>query len=400
MKVLIKSLLLKLGLALFGLVLALALIEILARTFHIGSGGFWEPHPLYGWRNIPGANGWESCYGECAVHVTINSQGLRDYEVSYGKASGTRRILFLGDSMTAAMQVPLEKTFAKILEKRLNSNVADERWEVVNGAVNGFGTDNELLFYRLEGLKYQPDLVIVGVYLANDIYNNHLVLELRTGGNGHKPYFMLTEDGELVLNNYPVEETDSISIRVGSFLKRYFQLPRFMAQVLHLRSEVPQIVRPLVNLIGGQRGVDAASAANSNTGQQQVRRGDICDESYTPEIEAAWDITRVLIRQLRTEVEATGAEFAVVMIPASPQLSPPADGVNWYCERPNNELSSFLEDESIPYLDLLGPFREHALTDGTSLYYSRDFHMNEAGNRLAGEQLDLFVRETLLRSEN
>lgn len=398
MKALIKSLLLKLGLALFGLVLALALTEILARTFHIGSGGFWEPHPLYGWRNIPGANGWESCYGECAVHVTINSQGLRDYEVSYEKAAGTKRILLLGDSMTAAMQVPLEKTFAKILEKRLNSNVPGERWEVVNGAVNGFGTDNELLFFRLEGRKYQSDMVIVGVYLANDIYNNHLVLELRTGGNGYKPYFVLTEGGELVLNNYPVEETDSISIRVGTFLKRHFQLPRFMAQVLHLRSEVPQIMRPLVNLIGGQRGVDAA--ANSNSNQQQVRQGDICDESYTPEIEEAWEITKILIKQLRVEVEATGAEFAVLMIPASPQLSPPADGVSWYCERPNDELDGFLEEEGIPYLDLLGPFREHALAGDTSLYYRRDFHMNEAGNRLAGEQLDLFVRETLLRGEN
>jgi hypothetical protein len=44
----------------FGVALALAFIEVAARVLHLGSGGFWEPHPLFGWRNIPGASGWES----------------------------------------------------------------------------------------------------------------------------------------------------------------------------------------------------------------------------------------------------------------------------------------------------------------------------------------------------
>jgi hypothetical protein len=152
----------------FSLLLTLALLEIIARVFHLGSGGFWEPYPLYGWRNIPNARGWESCYGECETYVVINSLGLRDIETTYEKPAQTKRILFLGDSITAGLQVPLEKTFPKILEKNLNV-AGIGQWQVLNGAVNAFGTDNELLFYRLEGVKFQPEIVVLGVYLANDI---------------------------------------------------------------------------------------------------------------------------------------------------------------------------------------------------------------------------------------
>jgi hypothetical protein len=75
-----------------GIFFALVVLEVAARVLHLGSGGFWEPYSLYGWRNIPNAKGWESCYGECQVYVEINSQGLRDYEIPYEKPAGTKRV--------------------------------------------------------------------------------------------------------------------------------------------------------------------------------------------------------------------------------------------------------------------------------------------------------------------
>ncbi|RMG96097.1 MAG: hypothetical protein D6706_10800 [Chloroflexi bacterium] len=399
-----KSLLKNLSLALFSLLFTLAMLEIAARVFHLGTGGFWEPHPLYGWRNIPNADGWESCYGECAVHVKINSRGLRDEEIPYEKAEGEKRILLLGDSMTAGMQVPLADTFGEQLEDYLNQWDNENQWTVVNGAVNGFGTDNELIFYREEGIKYQPDIVLVGVYLANDIYNNSRVLELRTGGQSHKPYFTLTETGELELHNFPAENTDTLFIRIGSFLKKHFQLPRFVAQTLNLRGEVPGWLRPIVSLFSGSRGVQQTKTASEDEGENEQAKASagrtkeptICDAEYAPEIEEAWNITKAIIRQMRTEVEANGAQLAIVLIPTAAQVIPPKDGVSWYCERPNQELTAFLDEEGIPYLDMLQPFRDHMLAGGDTLYYKRDFHMNEGGHHLAGKLIADFVAESLL----
>lgn len=394
------------GLSLLSIGFTLVLLEIAVRLMHLGSGGFWEPYSLYGWRNIPGARGWESCYGDCEVYIEINSKGLRDVEIAYEKPGNTQRILLLGDSMTAAFQVPLADSYGEVLEQELNAaGVVDDSWQVVNGGINGFGTDNELLFFRLEGQKYQPDVVVVGMYLANDIYNNSYELETRLGGSGHKPYFTLDEAGELVLHNYPVPDTDSLSIQAGTFLKKYFQLPRFVAQVLSLRnqSNVPAALKPLLELTVGQRGAlevqeqqqqQAEAADNSaETGERPFRTVSICEEEYAPRTEEAWAITRAILLQMQAEVEAAGAELVILSIPAMPQLLPPADGETWYCNRPNEELNGFLDEAGIAYLDLLEPFRQHFVEGGEQLYFETDFHLNVSGHHLAGELLGQYLIE-------
>ncbi|MCP5101640.1 MAG: hypothetical protein GY943_39350 [Chloroflexi bacterium] len=408
-----SSFLKNMALVLFSLLLTLVLLEGAARMFKLGTGGFWAPDELLGWRNIAGASGWESCYGECQVHVTINDLGLRDRDgITYEKPDGVQRILFLGDSITAGMQVPLEDTFVKRLESHLGESNPGE-WETINGAVNGFGTDNELIYYRLEGTQFEPDIVVLDIYLANDIYNNSRVLEIRTGGEEHKPYFTLSDDGELELQNYPVENTDTFFIRVGTFLKKHFQLPRFIAQTMSLRGEVPGWLQPAVRLFSGNRGVAAETNEAASNEQVEVQQAEgeeagdeqtvvsrigeatICDEEYSPEIEKAWTITKALIQQMREEVEASGSQFAVMSVPTTGQTVTPRANATWYCERPNNELNSFLEEEGIPYLDLLEAFRDYSDEGGAGLYFERDFHMNVEGHHLAGELLNEFVQESL-----
>ncbi len=391
----------KLALVMFSIVLTLGMLEAGARIFKLGTGGFWEPHPTLGWRNIPGVTGWESCYGECRVKVHINSLGLRDVEMPYEKPPDVRRILFLGDSMTAGMQVTLEETFVKQAEAYLHAQGYDS-WQTVNTAVNGYGTDNELVFYREEGVKYEPDVVVLAVYLANDIYNNNRVLDLRINGQKHKPFFTLDENGALVIHNYPVENTDSFWANVGTFLKKHFQLPRFIAQTLSLRGASPGWLKPVLALFAGGGQVDSGDTAVStnntpNTPPTVPRTSPvtICDAVYTPEIEEAWDITKALIQELRSEVEASGAQLLVVSIPTLAQTIPPADGTSWYCSRPNEELNTFLDEEGIPYLDLLPAFQAYSPEGGKLLYYERDFHMTASGHKEAGRQIGSFLSEHL-----
>jgi hypothetical protein len=368
-----RKLLQNLALTLFSLLFTLALLEGAARIFKLGTGLFWQPDSELGWVNIPDASGWESCYGECQIKVTINSLGLRDREIPYEKAPDTTRILMLGDSTTAAMQVELEETFVKQLESSLNDDGGS--WEVINAGVNAYGTDNELLFYRLEGAEYDPDIVFLNMYLANDIYNNNPVLELRYGGQSAKPYFTLAEDGSLELQNFPVEDTATFWTKVGTFLKKNFQLPRFVAQTLALRGEIPSWLAPVVRLFGGGRGATAASeteqVAEAGEGdgsetavQTPQRRPDICDPDPLPIVEEAWQVTEALILELEKETAANGAQLAVLIIPAAPQIVPPEGDADWYCDVPNDRLTAFLDEASIPYLDMLPGFREAALAGG------------------------------------
>jgi lysophospholipase L1-like esterase len=405
-----RKLLQNLALTFFSLLFTLVLLEGAARIFKLGTGLFWQPDSQLGWVNIPDASGWESCYGECQIRVTINSKGLRDREIPYEKESGTTRILMLGDSTTAAMQVALEDTFVKQLEDELVENNGD--WEVINAGVNAYGTDNELLFYRLEGQKYEPDIVFLNMYLANDVYNNHPTLELRYGGQSAKPYFTLNEAGDLAIQNYPVEDTTTFWTNVGTFLKKNFQLPRFVAQTLALRGEIPSWMAPIVRLFGGGRGVtETTEVQNTDDGaaegdgvetavQTPPRRPDICDPDPVPIIQNAWDVTEALILELEKEVEANGAQLAVLIIPAAPQIVLPREGAEWYCDLPNDRLTAFLDDVGIPYLDMLPEFREEAVAGNGPYYFERDFHMNALGHDLTSELLYQFVDETFVNADN
>lgn len=409
-----RKLLQNLGLMLFSLLFTLVLLEGAARIFKLGTGLFWQPDAELGWVNIPDASGWESCYGECEIRVTINSQGLRDREIPYENESGGTRILMLGDSTTAAMQVSLEDTFVKQLEDELNQSAGD--WEVINAGVNAYGTDNELLFYRLEGEKYDPDIVFLNMYLANDIYNNHPTLELRYGGQSAKPYFTLNDEDELELQNFPIEDTSTFWTRFGTFLKKNFQLPRFVAQTLALRGDIPSWMQPIVRLFGGGRGTTTQGGDNTAPAvedseqneegaetavpQTPPRRPDICDPDTLPIIENAWNVTEALILKLDQEVAANGAELAVMIIPAAPQIIPPEDDAEWYCNVPNDRLTAFLDEAGIPYLDMLPDFREEAVAGNGPYYFERDFHMNALGHDLSSELLYQFVDETFVNADN
>jgi lysophospholipase L1-like esterase len=210
---------------------------------------------------------------------------------------------------------------------------------------------------------------------------------------------VLDENGALVIQNYPVKNTDSFWVNAGTFLKKHFQLPRFIAQTLSLRGSVPGWLKPVVVLFAGGedagKGNTAVSANSAQSPTSRTKPATICDTEYTPEIEEAWNITKALIQELRTEVEANGAQFMVVSIPTLAQTIPPADGTSWYCPRPNEELNAFLEAEEIPYLDLLPAFQAYSPEGGKLLYYERDFHMTALGHKEAGTQIGLFLLANL-----
>ena len=105
------------------------------------------------------------------THININSDGFRDKEYSLAKPNNTFRIIILGDSQTFGWGFELEETYSKLLEKKLNSLTHEVNFEVLNFAVPGYNTLDEVEFFKDKGLKYEPDFVIIG-YIHNDMIDN------------------------------------------------------------------------------------------------------------------------------------------------------------------------------------------------------------------------------------
>ena len=135
----------------------------------------WEPHPEPGAGYTlmkPGSH-----YAFQGISVDINSHGLRGPEIAYEKPLGTVRILNLGDSVAMGWGIREEDSYGRRLDSRLNERRADDvRYEVVNAGVPGWNLENALAYLQAEGLKYEPDLVVLEVTTANDIKGKSALL--------------------------------------------------------------------------------------------------------------------------------------------------------------------------------------------------------------------------------
>lgn len=125
---------------------------------------------FYGWGFDPGEGYLNENPDTGEIHYgLLNNHGWRDRDREFAKPPGTYRVLVLGDSVTFGAIVPAEKVYTRLLEDRLV--VEGYKVEVLNMAIPGWGTDTQLEALRREGVRYQPDLVILQ-FTDNDLSDN------------------------------------------------------------------------------------------------------------------------------------------------------------------------------------------------------------------------------------
>jgi lysophospholipase L1-like esterase len=154
---------------------------------------FWKYDSLLGWAHQPGQEGiFET--RQFRTFVRINQKGLRDREHAYTRSGDSQRILVLGDSFAWGYGVEDSERVSQLLEAALNA-------EVINAGVSGYSTDQELLWLRGEGVRYDTDLIIL-FFTGNDIGHNRQQL---VNTIYYKPRFV-NDAGQLSLTGYPVPQ--------------------------------------------------------------------------------------------------------------------------------------------------------------------------------------------------
>ena len=168
-------------------VLVLALVEIVLRLsgmVPIGrivdpalAHGSWQRNLFSGFMGIHESDPellWKMKPDLIKPFVKTNRHGLSGPEVPYKKPSGTLRILLLGDSTPLGIGLSdWGNSFAWILRQVL-SRYHNGPVEVVNASTAGYSSLQGLKYLEIEGLKYDPDIVLV--YLGNNdaSYNGFL----------------------------------------------------------------------------------------------------------------------------------------------------------------------------------------------------------------------------------
>jgi len=365
-----------------GLMLPLLMLEAGLHLFgpilpgNYSTGSFLAPHPLFGRFHVPNFDGWIRTR-EYTSRVTINSLGLRGPERGYDRPDGVRRVLFLGDSFIEAAQVAEAEGVVGRVEGALNAR-ADARYEVLNGGVAGWGQHQQLAFLEAEGLRYGAEVLVLVLYLGNDLADNSFELQGQPR-RPTEPYWVFDDGGQLRRVDWSPRSEETAA----------------MTALLRRRTMLWNVFETAVlSKITGDNAPD--------DGDEEFRSRQMVAFSTTDEdrAERAWRITLALVERIVRIAEREQMTAAVVAAPAMFQvysddwarLLQDADlrRTDWSADRPNRVLSRRAHRLAVPVLDLLPAFRA-AARDGATLYYPSDRHWTPAGHALAAREIDAFL---------
>ena len=365
--------------------------------------GFMRREERTGWFPREGASRELADSEGQSFPLRINTTGQRGGEVR-ARLPGERRILFLGDSFTMASQVPEEATFVARAESLLTTSIAtatERGVRLINGGVNGYGTYQQLAYYRYFGRSLLPDVVVLCLFLGNDFRDN----------------MMTTRQGRL-LNPVLIPAPQRFSHDVEPFLRAADE------SLLYDPVSGGAIPGPstawqtwlqrrllLARLLGSR--FSAARAQLSD----DLRRIDLDSRYYyyeiglyagsdDPLIAFSRELTLECLRQLHQLVRDDGAELLVALLPSQNQidsrhwqqtlsalgLSPDALG-GLDMMAPNRTIADdFCHARDIACLDLTEPFSVERAGD-LFLTATGDGHFSVAGHTLAGDTIANFLIE-------
>ncbi|MCC7104733.1 MAG: hypothetical protein IT307_06285 [Chloroflexi bacterium] len=372
------------------LTLPLGLLEIGFRTFGPFLPGEYnlgierEFDPVLGWHHRPNFVGGNRT-SEFNVRFSINSKGLRDEEFPYEKPVGGFRILALGDSFLAAAHVPLEQAMTKQLQALLRQQRAPRPVDVVNAGVAGYGTAQEYLYLDAEGYRYQPDIVLLVVFLGNDLNDNIRSEDARYD----RPVFEVDGENHLKQTDFP-ERDPARRTSWDDFLVRNSTVYNFL-------------------LSGVLRKLDPANNQTGEEGRDPGQDYQIYERRLPRKLRDAWEVTEALIGASARRSASIGARLVVVGAPSFRQLDPDrfrqvlaSEGldVNRYDpEQPGRMLGEAAARQHVPYLDLLPALRQAQADGAGDQYFPRNTHWTAAGQTTVARAVYAFLNQTALVSQ-
>ena len=113
-----------------------------------------------GWHLVPNCTVTADSSTVPVYRFTIhsNNHGFRDYkDYELRRSDGVTRVVVLGDSFGYGNGVEELGRYSTLLEGLLGQNV-----EIYNLAISNYGLDQALLTLESSGLRYRPDLILVG----------------------------------------------------------------------------------------------------------------------------------------------------------------------------------------------------------------------------------------------
>ncbi len=329
--------------------------------------------------------------------MDINSLGLRGENITQEKTKGVPRILFEGDSFTLGFGVKNDEVVTSKLAYLFKSSSETGAFagsEVVNaGYAGGFGPDGYFLHLKNNGMKFQPDLVIFGLFLFNDFSDMEDNEWIGTGKWGEPEKIVsrstaVDDSGYLIpkilplVYRLPILKNSHLAVLSASAFARMGALMKHYTDRIYFKLYPPTFPGGDAtddNLIGAYRSACI-----------------FADKCHRKTMHLYSD----LLSLFKASEELAGKKFLVLLVPAEFQIYPeklakyhdeglPFDSATQPDPNPQRRLKKMLDNEKIKYLDLLPVFRKE--TQRT--YFENDGHWNAYGHEVAAREIYKWIEE-------
>lgn len=320
--------------------------------------GLYTSDPIVGYVNTPNFSvtnqNWFRPY-----EITINSHGLRGPEFAI-EQKNRLRILVLGDSMTFGVYVDDNETFCRLLEKEERGKRIT--LEVLNGGVDGYWPRNELLWFGSRGISFGPDIVILVLYIGNDVK-----------GEFREVDDIVVRNGLLYHRNHQVNDEEGAST---SALYNWLRTRRIYQFICHKYWTIKKML-------------------DQKKGKEKFIFSELFEKKGFPREADAYGRLLRTIRELGGICRGRDIRFLMVLVPTLEQVY--FDELN-ICEpdkydmkRPNRKIIQMARSEGIPILDLLETNDFQAKKD---LYLPLErIHLSVEGHKVVAKNLYTVLRD-------
>jgi len=339
------------------------------------------------------------------VTVKTNKLGLRDDETTFEKPKNIKRILIIGDSYTFGYFVESWEAYPYVLKQLLKKH--GSKYEVINaGYAGGFNTDEEYVWLRNVGIKFKPDIVILGFYIGNDlnINRNHWILDSnglpiridknkkfgtyvdQFGRRRDDADFVMTTDtvGYEYIYKIPVLRESHFFIALGKITEKVYKY--FCSKIYPSKAyKIPPGYS--VAMFPQIFGDDAYRFRDKYKTYYEIM------DQYVPPLEEREKYFHELVLGMNKIAKDINSDFIILMIPTNFQVEPEYFLPFYFKEPDENreilagtfgikrdffkELSQYSENNNIKYINLLNEMKK-----GPDKYFPRngEMHFNIKGH--------------------
>jgi hypothetical protein len=329
------------------------------------------------------------------INDSLGFRSRREYPPT--PRPGTLRILSLGDSFTAGYRVGQEDTFSFLIEDWLRRRGDRADAEVLIAAIEEPATG--LYYLTTRGLDFQPQVVLLGITLGNDL--GQVFFDLAPRGRYRLP--AAGSDGV-------IEENPASDAAARRAVIRRLELPERCTTGLPAAAAPPpapglsHLLDFVRRRLAGWRGRNAPQAISSTFhGRGRPRLFDSNGLgiflSAPPEpVERAYRRLFAVLRGYQAACERRGVRLVVVLFPQRYQVQPGdwqatvaryrLDPGCFDLEAPNRAIAGFCRRRGLACLDPTRAMAERYRESGDSLYFpDGDMHWNRAGHRALFEAI-------------